>query len=101
MNKLLAALALSALASNAFAGGDNQSFMQCGVKLGGTEVVYTGQTASKQEERKQVNYRAELTTTGLIGSDASGISEVARAKTRQMERRLPMTVTVAQFGCSW
>ncbi|MFK7977726.1 MAG: hypothetical protein AB8C02_16465 [Halioglobus sp.] len=96
MNKLLASLALCALASHAQAGSDNQSFMQCGVKLGGTEVVYTGQPASKREERKQVTYR-----TGLIGSDASGISEVARAKARQVEKRLPMTVTVAQFGCSW
>lgn len=96
MNKLACVLALSALASTAHAGGDNQSFMQCGVKLGGTEVVYTGHEAAKTEQRKRVTYR-----TGLVGSDASGISEVARAKARREEKRLPPTFTVAQFGCSW
>lgn len=96
MNKIICVLALTALASNAQAGDDNRSFMQCGIKLGGTEVVYSGQAASKREQRKQVTYR-----TGLIGSDASGISEVARAKAKQIEKRLPLTVTVAQFGCSW
>jgi len=95
MNKIMSVLALCALASTAQA-GDKQSFFQCGVKLGGTEVVYSGQSSSKNEQRKRVTYR-----TGLLGSDASGISDMARSKTRQVEKRLPLTVTVAQFGCSW
>ena len=96
MKRIMSVLALTALASTAHAGSDKQSFFQCGVKLGGTEVAYSGSQSSKTQERKQVTYR-----TGLLGSDASGISELARAKTRQVEKRLPLTVTVAQFGCSW
>ena len=87
MKRIMSVLALTALASTAHAGSD---------KLGGTEVAYSGSQSSKTQERKQVTYR-----TGLLGSDASGISELARAKTRQVEKRLPLTVTVAQFGCSW
>ena len=100
MNKigytLALAFALPVLASTANAAGNNSSFMQCGIKFAGAEVAQSSQSEGKNQQRKKVTYR-----TGLLGSDASGVSEFSRAKSKREDRRLPPTFTVAQFGCSW
>lgn len=100
MKKLISVLALSALASTVHAEDARRSLFQCGLKLGGTEVVYTG--AASANSRTESNLRKRVTyRSALLGSDASGIGHEARSQKRQVEKRLPLTVTVAQFGCSW
>lgn len=94
MKRAMLLLACSMLATSAQAGGDNSSELQCGVKLGGTSVVYTGKSQSENKQADNTAYRV-----GLIGSDASGVNNFSRSTSKRSDKRLPDTFTFAQFGC--
>ncbi|MFT4517774.1 MAG: hypothetical protein ACI9JM_000151 [Halioglobus sp.] len=96
---LVLSVAASMVAPAAYAASGDSSSMRCGLSLGGISLVYSSDSKSDETEENQEN--AFNRVAGMIGSDASGVSHYMRAKSKDVERRLPPTFTFAQVGCSF
>jgi hypothetical protein len=96
MRKLAFALIISAMATTTHAGSDKASFLNCGVKLGGTKMAYKASVEGKDAKNSKNSY-----TAGPLDPQTNSFNTAAPVSTKKAEPRLPPTFTVAKFGCSW
>jgi hypothetical protein len=97
LKKLMLCMAISAMATTVHADKENRSLFQCGVNLGGAKKVYKP-TATKKEYRFKDTY--QVAPTRYAGTLHLATPESTPVKDKSA-LRLPRTVTVARFGCSW
>lgn len=90
-----------ACALGAHAGEDDGSLLQCGVRLGGSELAY--RPASVASRGRAVNFKRQ-------SANAEGLRPAAFAeapptsfefRNAHANRRLPAVLAIARVGCTW